>query len=472
MPSRRDQLVSHQFMMQRVVSAFAYRDADAARVPFPRAASTFFIGTMVAVLALAAVGIYGVLFPGGKKTWRSGEVLILEKETGARYVYLDDKLHPVLNYTSARLILKRQSFSVVSVARTSLRGAARGEPLGIVDAPDSLPESKRLRRDGWSLCSRPVTTATGNSLPAAVLHVASDTRPGRDVGDEALLVRHPDNSLHLVWQSRRFLIRQPQMVLSALALTPTQAIPVAASFLNALPQGADIGPIAIAGRGGRSALPDARVGQVVATRSQSGDLQYSVVLRDGIADITQLQADLIINDPATATAYRGKKVEPLIRNDLGAARRSPRGLETSTGQEGHPQRRPRIVEGPAARNSLCLVFGDITTPTRLVVGAALPRPGAGVRSAQSGTSATPDEIVVPSGDGILVESVSGPEAPTGTFALVTDMGVRYSLASSEVIGYLGYRPDQAKRLPSTLVAMLREGPALDPKQARTPGGPT
>ena len=37
MPSRRDQLFSYQFMVQRVVSAFVYRDAEAAKVPFPRA---------------------------------------------------------------------------------------------------------------------------------------------------------------------------------------------------------------------------------------------------------------------------------------------------------------------------------------------------------------------------------------------------------------------------------------------------
>ncbi|MFI5844858.1 type VII secretion protein EccB [Catenuloplanes sp. NPDC051500] len=468
MPSRRDQLFSNQFMMQRVVSAFAFRDADAARVPFPRAAGTLFIGAMAAVLALAAVGIFGVLFPSGKKTWRSDEVLILEKDTGARYVYLDGKLHPVLNYTSARLILKSAAPSVVSVSRASLRGTPRGAPLGIAGVPDSLPEPERLRPEPWSLCSRPVTTDTGSPGTDAVLYIADlPGAAGRQLGDDALLAGHPDGSFYLVWHDLRFLLREPQMVFSALALTPAQVIPAAPAFVNAIPQGADIGPIPIAERGAPAGLSGALVGQVVRTRSQSGDSQFYVVLADGIADITELQADLIINDPATAAAYPGGAVEPLTRNDLGGARRSARGLPAVEGQELVPARRPRVVED-GARSVLCTTFGGVESPMRLTIGATLPGPGAGVSAAQPGGAAAPDEVVVPAGDGVLAEAVSGPDAPAGTFALVTDQGVRYSLASPEALRALGYDTGRAVRMPAALVAMLREGPALDPVLARVP----
>src|SRR5688572_30217761 len=95
-PSRRNQLFSYQFMVRRMASAFVYRDPEAAKVPFPHGLSTLFIGVMVAVLALAAVGVYGVVSPGGKNSWRSDHALIIEKETGTRYVYLNKRLHPVL----------------------------------------------------------------------------------------------------------------------------------------------------------------------------------------------------------------------------------------------------------------------------------------------------------------------------------------------------------------------------------------
>ena len=71
---------------------------------------------MIAILAVAAAGVYGLVRPGGDTSWRSGQSLILEKDTGTRYVYTHGVLHPVLNYASARLILGQATLSIVSVS--------------------------------------------------------------------------------------------------------------------------------------------------------------------------------------------------------------------------------------------------------------------------------------------------------------------------------------------------------------------
>ncbi|WP_213454929.1 type VII secretion protein EccB [Rhizomonospora bruguierae] len=470
MPSRREQLFSYQFMVQRLISAFVYRDAELVQVPFRRAAGNLFIGAMLGVLALAAVGVYGVINPGGKASWKNDKVLVVEKETGARYVYLNNELHPVVNYASARLILKQSGLKTVSVSQASLRAAPRGVPLGIVGAPDSLPEAAQLVRGDWLLCSQPATNEAGQSITRSVLLIGAQPQGGRPlVDDEGLLVRHPDRTIFLIWHDRRYQIRKPEVTLGALALGQAPVIAAAPAWINAIPQGADMGPISIDGRGGRSQLRDARVGQVVVARSQSGENQFFAVLADGITDITPVQADLLINDPATAAAYPDGRVEPIQRTDLIQAKRSARRL-LPQGDSAPPQTTPRIATG-VERSGLCTTFAGAAAP-QVLVGAAVPAgAGAGAAAGPGGSAqGTPraDRVVVGSGLGALVQSMISPDATGGALSVVTDLGVRHPLTGQEVAGYLGYDPSRVVRMPAGLVALLPEGPPLDPNRATAP----
>jgi type VII secretion protein EccB len=462
--SRRDQLFSYQFMVQRVISAFVYRDAELVQAPFRRAGGTLFIGAMVGVLALAAVGIYGVISPGGKQTWRNDQVLIMEKDTGARYVYLNGQLHPVVNYVSARLILKKQQLTTITVARASLRNAPRGTPLGIVGVPDSLPDKGRLVRDPWVLCSRPTTNETGQAVTNSVLFIGAQPTGGRKLSDQAILVKLPDGTIFLVWHDRRFLIRQPQIVLYAMAYSQAPVIPVAAAWLNAIPQGIDLGPIDIAKRGTASALRGVAVGQVLLAQSEGGEAQYHVALEDGIADITQVQANILLNDPATAAAYPGgTQPQAVKRTDLATAKRSTRKLLPAAEATAPPASIPKIADG-VEQAGLCTSFADAGAAPSVTIAVTLPKPGAGVKTAGAGA----DEVVVTPGGGVLVQAAMSAEATDGTISVVTDLGTRYALTSPDVLGYLGYGARSTIRMPAQLVAMLPQGPALDPETAGTP----
>ena len=119
MPSRRDQIQSYQFFMQRVISAFVTRDPDPAMTPFRRLGGAGVGSFMIAVLFLAAVGAYGLLFPGGSTSWKDGSTIIQEKETGSLYIYRDGELHPVINYASA-LLAMGSSVSTTKVSSNSL----------------------------------------------------------------------------------------------------------------------------------------------------------------------------------------------------------------------------------------------------------------------------------------------------------------------------------------------------------------
>ena len=175
MASRQDQLHSYQFAVQRVVSAVVMRDTDPAQSPFRRVAAATLVGALAAALGLAGAAVVGVLAGGGDGNWRDTGAVIVERESGARFVYRDGRLHPVLNYASALLAVgSPQGAHTVVVSRSALAGAARGVPLGIAGAPDSLP---KLTSAPWTVCSR-----DGGST----LLVGAVVGGGRPLGDLAL----------------------------------------------------------------------------------------------------------------------------------------------------------------------------------------------------------------------------------------------------------------------------------------------
>src|SRR4029077_13962105 len=109
-------------------------DAESDTRPLGRIGTGTYAGIFVTIALLAVVGILGVLRPGGSTAWQEPGAFIVENETGARYVYLDGVLSPVLNYSSAKLLLGNR-LHVVNVSGRSLTGARHGPAIGIAMAP-------------------------------------------------------------------------------------------------------------------------------------------------------------------------------------------------------------------------------------------------------------------------------------------------------------------------------------------------
>src|SRR4051794_38887224 len=141
MASRRDQLHSYQFMNQRVISAFVMRETDPAQSPLRRGIGALFGGLMVAVLIGATFGIIGIVTRVGADQWQSEGSVVVERESGASFVYLQGKLNPTLNFASAKLAAGRPNPQVFRIAAKSLAQAPRGVTIGIPGAPASLPEA-------------------------------------------------------------------------------------------------------------------------------------------------------------------------------------------------------------------------------------------------------------------------------------------------------------------------------------------
>ncbi|MEV2237398.1 type VII secretion protein EccB [Micromonospora sp. NPDC049891] len=457
MPSRQDQLHSYQFTIQRTVAALVTREPDPAQSPLRRLAGAGMASVLVAAIGLGGAALYGLVTGGGTK-WRDAGVVIVEKESGARFVYRDEKLHPVLNYASALLIIGAQRPRTVLVSSRSIDGVPRGLPLGIRDAPDSLPPAARLATAAWTVCS---VSRTGHGPETrSVLLVGTGDTGGRALGRDALLLRGPDGRLHLLWQQRRHLIRDTDRVLAALATTRSRSVPVAAALLNTVPAGTDLAPLNPPGLGRPSSrVAEARIGDVLVVSNSGGGRQYAVVLRDGLAGITELQAGLLL-------ARTGQREPEQV--SLGRFAALPQLPDLApVGPDAPPAGPPRLATPDSS--AICARVGDDTGPVELRLGVDLP--ALTPAPEQPTDSTTADHVLVEPGRGAIVEAVAAPGATGGAISVVTDLGRRYALASPDVTGMLGYGDVRPVRLPAGVVSLVPAGAPLDPDAARQRAAP-
>ena len=459
MAARSDQLHSHQFARRRVIGALAMRDPDAS----PTGGAPL-AGLMVACLALAAVGVYGLLRPGDDGSWRDGGSVVVERESGARFVYREGVLHPVLNYSSALLILGSAGPRTALVARSALAGIPRGAPLGIPGAPDLLPAAGDLLAGPWTVCSRPAGPPPGSGVESVVLIGWAPVAAENRLGESAIVASDPSGGLHLLWRNRRYPVGDPDLVFAAFAWPRTMAAPVAPALLNAVPAGPDLGRIRVRRAGAPSAVDGRRVGEVVVVENQRGDRQHALVGADGLADITQVQADLLLADGSGDPPGRMSQAE------YAQAPRAP--SLVPTGDAAPPATTPELAPRSAG-DSVCTSFAEGGGPPTLALTAVPPRPGGELRTASGAfdVPASVDWVAVPPGRGAVVEALAGPSAPGGALSVVTDLGVRFPVPARDVLTVLGYRDIAPSRLPAALVALLPSGRALDPAAAVLPAAP-
>ncbi|MFF0266843.1 type VII secretion protein EccB [Kribbella sp. NPDC004536] len=470
MASKRDQLQSHQFVKQRMTHALLLRETDPEYPPFRRGIVAMMVGIGLAVLVLVGCGVYGQLSPGGKTTWKSGDRVIVEKETGTRYVYRDGVLYPAANYVSALLLLNKYS-APLTVSAKSLLGVPRGQRVGIPDAPDSLPAKGRLLSSGWSMCAKPTVDSSGSPSVQSVLLVGTEQS---GVAADSLLAVGPGGH-YLIWHGYKHLIQQQATVAAALALNDEAWLRVPSVWLDLVPSGPPLGPISVPGAGTPSALlRPGRVGTLYVVQTSTGQGQYYLLQRDKLVAITSLQYDVQRTAPATRKAYPGA-VPQAVALDPAVVAQVSGGVGTAPSDSALPPTRPTFARPDSSDVSACAVFSGGEFVPRFTLAGDLPATGDAGVTAGRGPSGLPlaDVVVVPPGHGAVVESMASPAQPAGSGALsfVSDLGRRYQLASHDVLGVLGYDQAPVVRLPAELISRLPAGHALDPSAATYPIGP-
>ncbi|MDG4771189.1 type VII secretion protein EccB [Solwaraspora sp. WMMD792] len=469
MQSRRDQVQAHMFMMSRLSAALLRSAPDHPDQPTGRSLRGMAGGLAIAFIVAVLVTIVTVLFPPAREVnWRVNGAVVVDLDTGARYLYANGVLHPVANLTSLQLLLGNQP-SVVTVGGAVLAGTPRGVPLGVVGVPERLPDAAGLSVAPWLACAGRTGPGDG-AAPRFTLEVAA-TRAVEPLGGDAALVSAPDGSVHLLVGETRHLIDADSGAREALGYGAATARPVPAEFLRLLPAGPDLTAPDVPGRG--SAGPtlagrDTRVGQLF---SGPGGTAY-LLTSDGLAQLTPTVLALLIGDARTQEqAYDGATPElvPLGASDV-ADHRSAAPLGTRI--DALPPAPPALIDLVGV--DLCAsVSADQEQPTLTLVTAG-PLPAASGGVPDGGTlpvGVVPgcgqvDQVAVRGDTGVLLQT-----APTADWYLVADNGVRYPLGADGPAGELGYRGVQVGRLPAALVDLLPTGPLLDPKAYREGGTP-
>lgn len=469
MQTRRDQLQAYRFVTNRVQSALLHGEPDAAETPMRRIGVSMFSGIMVAVLVTVGFGIFGLLKPGGKEGWKAAGTLVVEKETGTRYVYIaqDGALHPVLNYASARLILNAATIEVKYFSRRSLADAPRGLPRGIQGLPDSMPDPNGLVDGPWTVCSQPPQDQGAPGMTVSVRY--PPTGQHIDQG-HAVLVKTTSDSF-LLWNDHRLQVTSPRAV-DALHYSENAALPVAETWVNSVPPGPDLRATTIAGVGqpapavGGSAATVGQVFQVPG--SASVPAQYWVMRSDGLALTSEMDAFLLIGDDDIRKAYGGQtpRFIEISSSDVSAA---PRSQDDDATTDGFPATVPSQLDPTRSGSQVvCSAYSDTSGASTAVTVSLTDRvPGARAQtSVRVGLdSGTASQVVLPPGTAAVVRELPQDNLPTDAYFIVTDAGGKYPVPSRDVLGILGYAGVNITPVPTGILQLIPTGPALDPASA-------
>ncbi|MDR7280957.1 type VII secretion protein EccB [Catenuloplanes atrovinosus] len=460
MRTRRDQVQAYRFVTRRIVSAMVSGEPETNDLPMRRLGLALVGSVLVGALVLGVFGAYGLLTEN--RAPLEPDTLVVEKETGAKYVFTRDKLYLVTNYASARLIIGTESPTIRHMSAGSLKNRPRTLPVGILNAPDALPDPKDLAGDEWRVCSNFTTDQT--DLPVSTLLVNRSLGGAATLaGDEAVLVNAADaggeKAFYLLWNNTRLAVPRPALV----GLDPNSALPVAAELVNAVKAGPNLEAPRLEGLGtpfdGTVDGQTADVGTVFEVNDR-----FYVLAGSGLSQVGRLTAELLTaatgDDPRETTAQEVDRLQTDERVE----------------PEGFPASMPRLRQSVSRdRTAICDLY-DVpnsrhtievfdTRPDELAIGLE-----GNTDSAIRGATATVDRVLVTGGAGALIQSMlpDGKAAPGSTVYLLTDDGRKFALGNTggSAQAALGYTGAPVSPVPLELIELIPAGPALEIEAAR------
>jgi type VII secretion protein EccB len=456
--SRRDQLQSYQFLVHRVISALVMRETDPAESPLRRGVGAVFAGFMIAVILGAGFGVFGLITKIGNSKWQFDGAVVVEKESGQVYLYLDNTLHPMANYASALLASGHTPPTTASVSRNSLLHTKRGSMLGIPNAPLALPDAGKALTAAWSACSVPGSD-TAAAPTTALLVSRSPTGATPLANDRALIVRLPNRtSYYLVFHGYKYAIHQQNVVLNSLYGANPSLMTVSSAWLNTLIAGQSIDPITVPDAGAAStATPNHNNGDLLVAQVPTGP-QYYLVFPDGYATLTTLQKDIYVGQtgaqPITISVVEGRTATKSAR------------LRPASGDAAPPTAPPDLVQLTSSQDPVCTRTDDPQqNRPSVLVGGTLPAGGALTTQSTGSGTLLANRVLVPAGQVAVIRVLASPTAITGAYNIVTDIGVRYPVVSEVALASLGYDATKAVDLPAEFANLVPAGPTLDPAVA-------
>ncbi|MFC3849131.1 type VII secretion protein EccB [Corynebacterium hansenii] len=427
-PTTPAQISGHRFLVRRVEHALVRADARMLHDPLRTRGRAVAAGAALLVLVLAGTVIFGLIRP---RDGTADADLLLVRDTGALHVRIDDRVHPVANLASARLVLG-QPAEPVRVGGGALGDVPAGHPIGIAGAPAIAASDPPGAPAAVGVCE--------NAEPALHEPVAVRSTVARTGGlpaDDGVAALLGDGErLWLVHGGRRALIDAADPALArSLGLAGAPVRPAGPALLRALPEAPPVTVPEVPRVGEATAWPAPfdLVGRVV----EVADRRVAV-LSDGAVEVPPVLADVFAARFGSASA-----TEPELAAVPVAAAPDAGSLPGE------------ITEWAPADGWLC-VDAD-ARDTSVTVGkppaGVVPYPGAdGPGPAMDGFSGgAPGTVAVDTGAGVH---------------LVTVDGTRHQVENRRALAVLGYH--SAVPVPWRVLASLREGPELTRAAALAP----
>lgn len=492
MATRKDQLDAFVFARRRMVANLIAPSPTGSDEAAPRPVKTFFVSAILSAIAVAGVAVLGVFKPSAPSGWESG--LAVDSSSGAAYVYSpqDRELHPVLNITSARLLLG-PNFKKFDVPDNVINGAnvTIGAPFGIPGAPPDVPTSGNVDLTQWTLClqskdSTDQTQAGGKTILEIGYNAANTVSQ-----TTAFVVHDPSGTNHLIAGDYDYPIDDNGVIfpLTGKSVAPGESVGpwVSKAWLGAFQRGAPLQFPTIADMGApTSSGPAQHVGDYGTFTAANGQEVGVIETDSGLIEVNLFVYELYSGGPeiigrhvqkmslvaANMTSARDELKNPTSLTD--AASNWPQNTVTTLDTDG---------VGPGF-GVFCTNFsgafdGDVPHLS-LSYGTQLPQPlPTGAGAVQSGSSSLADVVLVRPGHAALVRDVSGGNSQTtGSEYLVTDTGARYQMTPTVTIPgpngqstqtsaskQLQYDNVHVSPVPDRWVQLIQAGANLDPQAA-------
>lgn len=472
------QVTAHYFWNRRNAAALSHHGVRLAYDPEQRRMTALVLGGFLTIVMIGLAALMAFIKPAGQV---GKSQILADRDTGAIYVMVDNRLHPALNLISARLI-SGEDANPTFVKAAELAKYPQGPMVGIVGAPTQMPVRTGLESQ-WAVCdSAPSATATKSAGQTPVVTAIAGPLAGRRSAPltmpNAVLARHDDKTI-VIWDGHRSEIDVTNKSV-ALALgvdsSAPPPVPMSTAVYDAIPATDPLIIPAIPNAGQPSPWDLGRpapIGSVLSVHDvqQSGD-ELFVLLPNGVQHISPFVASLL----RSANSF----------GDLGPVVVSPDRLAAVPVVESlpvsyYPPTRLHLVD-TSINGTTCLAWSkgstDKAAKVTVLSGQGLPTAPESddrlvhlVKDARTtGAGVEADQVyIAPSATNLVMTTNADPVSVSrDSLWWVSDQGVRYGIELNDsALKPLHITTASARQAPWVLIRTFAPGPALSRTDALT-----
>ncbi len=452
MESKKEHVKAHNYVARRLTRSILTGRPDHWEPLYRRSFNGTMIGLLLALLIVIGFLVYGLINPGKGPGLNPGTNIVIEKETGTRYLVQGDTLFPVANLASA-LLAVGPKLQVQSLSQKKTALLRRGRPVGLTGAPESVPKSSGVVKVGWAACIEGTTSTSGVVPPLKIDFTRLSRPPSLPTGD-GLLVANPSGQVFIVANGTRHQMGST-LARSAAGYAAVAPLRVPDAWLASLKPGRSIVPLSVPGVGEDGPTITGRktkVGQIIVTRDATAEAANYLVQRQTVIPITPFEAKMLLGNPELdrVNGDSGPLVLTLGRN-IGATKR----VDLPQSQD-WPAIPPRPVKVDGAE--ICVAANASGTPW------------VGLRDKREVPAGSDTDVVlsVPVGSGVLAEAVDPAGGRTGRLTFIDEQGIGCTIGESGALAALGLDTAARVQVPVGLLSAIPAGPALSVSAVRGP----